>query len=43
MLNPNGGNDVFNTPKEFPQSGFQWSVNYIKKGYKSALKIKYQK
>lgn len=25
------------TPKEFPQSGFQWSVNYIKMGYNGKL------
>ena len=27
------------TPKEFPQSGFQWSVNHIKRGYKGAINI----
>lgn len=29
------------TPKEFPQSGFQWSVNHIKKGYKGNIKLKH--
>mgnify|MGYP001598281900 CR=1 FL=1 len=24
---------LIDTPKEFPQSGFQWSINYIKKDY----------
>lgn len=31
---------LIETPKEFPQSGFQWSVNYIKKGYKGKIRIK---
>lgn len=30
---------LIDTPKEFPQSGFQWSVNYIKKGYKGKIDI----
>lgn len=31
---------LIDTPKEFPQSGFQWSVNHIKKGYKGKIEIK---
>lgn len=25
------------TPKEFPQSGFQWSINYIKRGHEGKI------
>jgi len=27
------------TPKEFPQSGFQWSINHIKLNYKGGIKF----
>ena len=27
------------TPKEFPQSGFQWSINHIKLGFKGCIKL----
>jgi len=30
---------LIKTPKEFPQSGFQWSINHIKKGYVGYIKI----
>jgi hypothetical protein len=30
---------LIDTPKEFPQSGFQWSVNHIKKDYKGKITI----
>ena len=30
---------LIDTPKEFPQSGFQWSVNHIKLGYKGDIKL----
>lgn len=28
---------LINTPVEFPQSGFQWSINYIQKDYKGKI------
>jgi len=28
------------TPKEFPQSGFQWGVVWIQKNYKGKIKFK---
>jgi len=30
---------LIDTPKEFPQSGFQWSINHIKLDYKGKLSI----
>lgn len=30
---------LIDTPKEFPQSGFQWGINYIKFGYKGNIKL----
>ena len=30
---------LINTPKEFPQSGFQWSINYIKLNYSGKTSI----
>lgn len=32
---------LIDTPKEFPQSGFQWAVTHIKKGYVGDIKISY--
>lgn len=30
---------LIDTPKEFPQSGFQWSINHIKLNYKGDIKL----
>jgi len=32
---------LIDTPKEFPQSGFQWSINYIKKDYNGDISLKH--
>jgi hypothetical protein len=30
---------LIDTPKEFPQSGFQWGCFYLQRGYKGDIKF----